>query len=106
MISMQEFKKVELCVARITSVENHPDADKLYVVQVDLGGETRTTVAGLKGHYDREELEGKLVVLVTNLEPARIRGVESKGMLLAAQQDEKVVLLAPERDIAPGSPVL
>jgi len=106
MITMQDFKKVEMRVAKIVSVEDHPDADKLFVLRVNLGDQTRTLVAGLKGHYAKAELEGKLVVVVCNLEPARIRGVESTGMLLAAQGGQNVVLLTLDRDIAPGSPVL
>ena len=106
MITFQQFKEVELRVARITSVENHPNADKLYVMQADVGGETRTLVAGLKGYYEAEELEGKLVLVVVNLEPARLRGVESQGMLLAAQEGETVSLVTLDKEVAPGSPVL
>ncbi len=107
MITIQDFKNVEMKVARVIGVEDHPDADKLVIIRADVGEEkTRTLVAGLKGHYTNEELEGKLVVVVTNLEPAQLRGVRSEGMLLAAQEDDRVVLLTMESDIAPGSPVL
>jgi methionine--tRNA ligase beta chain len=73
---------------------------------VDLGTEERTLVAGLKPYYKPEEMEGKLIVVVANLAPAKLRGVESRGMLLAAEDDEgHVVFLSPERDIKPGSKI-
>ena len=106
-ISYKDFQKVELKVGTIISAEDHPNADKLQVLRVDVGEDApRTTVAGLKGHYEAAELVGKTVVVVTNLEPAMLRGVESQGMVLAAQQGGKVVLLALDREIAPGSSVL
>jgi methionyl-tRNA synthetase len=106
MISIEDFKKVQLVVGRITSVADHPNASKLYVMQLDLGGETRQTVAGLKPYYQPEELTGKLVAVVANLEPVVLRGVESQAMILAAAdapQASKVVFLTPEKDMAPGS---
>ena len=107
MIGYQDFKKVELKVGKVLSVGDHPNADKLLVLRVDLGEEApRTLVAGLKGHYTPEQLEGKLIVVVANLEPAQLRGVASNGMLLAAQDGEKVVILALDEEVAPGSPVL
>ena len=93
MISYQDFKKVELKVGKVLSVEDHPNADKLLVIRVDLGEETpRTLVAGLKPYYRPEQLEGRRVVVVANLEPAQLRGVASNGMLLAAQDGERVYL--------------
>lgn len=108
MISFQEFKNVEMQVGKVVSVEEHPNADKLQILRVDIGeDDPRTLVAGLKGHYTAEELEEKLIVVVTNLEPTRLRGVESEGMLLAAQEnDDKVVILTLDEPIQPGSPVL
>ena len=108
MISMDEFQKVDLKVGRVVSADDHPDADNLMVLKVDVGeDDPRTLVAGLVGHYSLDELEGKLVVVVTNLEPARLRGIESRGMVLAAQgDDDNVVLLTLDEDIEPGSPVL
>jgi methionyl-tRNA synthetase len=106
MISINDFAKVELKIGEVLSVEDHPNADKLLVLDVNLGDERRRLVAGLKGHYTPEELTGKRVVVVTNLEPATLRGVESRGMLLACQDGDRVVILTPERDAAPGSPVL
>ncbi len=108
MISFQDFKEVDMQVGRVLSVEEHPNADKLQILRVDVGeDDPRTLVAGLKGHYTADELEDKLIVVVTNLEPTRLRGVESEGMLLAAQEnEEKVVVLTLDEPIEPGSPVL
>jgi methionyl-tRNA synthetase len=107
MISYQDFKKVELKIGKVLSVVDHPNADKLLVLRVDLGEDApRTLVAGLKGHYTPEQLEGRLIVVVANLQPAQLRGVASNGMLLAAQEGQKVVVLAPDAEVAPGSPVL
>ncbi len=86
-------EKVELTVARITAVERHPKADKLYIESVDLGTEKRQIVSGLVGHYTPEELAGRNVIMVTNLKPARLRGVDSQGMLLAAQDGTQVEVL-------------
>lgn len=107
MITIQDFKKVELKVGKILKVEDHPDADKLVVMRVDVGEDSpRTLVAGLKEYYANEDLQGKSCVVVTNLEPAQLRGVKSNGMLLAAQDGDRVVLLNTDEGISPGSPVL
>ena len=106
MITFDEFKKMELLVGRVTSVENHTNADKLYVIQIDLGTETRQVVAGLRPYYEPEQLVGKNVVVVANLDPAELRGVTSNGMILAAQDGDKVIILQPESDVSPGSRVL
>lgn len=107
MIGFREFQQVEMKVGKVVAVEDHPNADKLMIIRTDVGEDSpRTLVAGLKGYYTKEQLEGKLVVVVTNLEPARLRGVQSDGMLLAAQEGEEVVVLTLDKEIAPGSPVL
>jgi methionyl-tRNA synthetase len=106
MISFAEFKKMELRVAEVVSVETHPNADKLYVMKINLGGEERQIVAGLKPYYKPEELQGKKIVVVTNLEPVVLRGEKSEGMLLAAQDGPNVIIVVPERDVHPGSPIL
>ena len=82
-------------VAKIVSVKDHPNADKLYVVELDVG-EKRTVCAGLKESYTKEELKDKLVVLVYNLQPADLRGVESQGMILAAVKKDAVRILQPK----------
>lgn len=97
-------RKVELRVARITEVERHPKADKLFIESVDLGTETRKIVSGLVGYYTEAELKGRNVIMVTNLKPARLRGVESQGMLLAAQDGELVEVLFADH-ARPGDPV-
>ncbi len=108
-ITFNDFKRLELVVGTIMSVEPHPNADKLYVFKVDLGGEQRQLVAGLKPYYAPEQLAGKQVVVVANLEPRPLRGIESRGMLLAAQHPDRpdeVIIVSPERPMAPGARVL
>ena len=102
-LSFEDFKKMQLVVGRVVSVENHPDADKLFIVQVDLGSETRQLVAGLRPWYPADRLMGRSVVIVANLAPVKIRGVDSNGMLLAAQDGENVVILTTEVPVSPGS---
>lgn len=107
MISFDEFVKVKLRTGKVIEASDHPNADKLIVLKVDLGGEQRQICAGLKGYYTPEELLGKSLVLVTNLAPRMMRGVESQGMLLAASSADrsKVVVLTPDADIEPGAGV-
>ena len=93
-----------LKVAKILSVEDHPDADKLYVIKVYLGLEQRQLVAGIKESYSKEELVGRNIVVVSNLKPAKLRGVESQGMLLAASDKEATRLLSVEKS-SPGDQV-
>jgi len=101
--SFEDWKKIDLRVGEIATVEDHPNADKLVVMTVDMGNETRTLVAGLKEHYDTDELVGKKVVVFTNLEQKELRGVKSEGMVLAAVNDDTVVLISPEMDIPNGA---
>ena len=84
---------MDLRAARIIDVKRHPDAEKLYIETIDLGTEQRTIVSGLVPHYKEEELNGHMIVLVSNLKPALLRGVESKGMLLAASEGKTVEVL-------------
>ncbi len=104
-ISIQDFSEIDLRVAEIKSAEEHPDADKLVVLKVDSGDGEKQLVAGIKNHYSIEELVGKKIIVVNNLAPAVLRGVESQGMLLAARDGDEVVLLTTEKDVAPGSKV-
>lgn len=98
------FSKLDLRVAKIIEVSDHPKADKLYIMQVDLGPlGKRTIVAGMKPYYQKQELAGKSIVMVTNLKPAVIRGVESKGMLLAATDADRIVSLLDPGDGSPGA---
>ena len=107
MISFKDFQKLDLRVATIKEVKDHPNADKLLILNIDLGsGGERQLVAGIKGVYEIEELIGKQIVIVTNLEPATIRGVESKGMLLAAEGEMgKPILIVPEKQTIPNSKI-
>jgi len=105
-VSFDEFKRLDLRVGTVTSAEPHPNADKLVVMKVDLGDEERQLVAGLRPQYEPEQLNGKHVVVVANLQPATLRGVESRGMLLAAQSGGEVVVVSPERPVPPGAKVL
>lgn len=103
MIPFEDFKKMELRVATILKVEEHPNADKLYIVTIDLGDKTKQIVAGIRNHYKLEGLAGRQVVVVDNLEPAILRGVESQGMLLAASDEFGISIVAPDRIVKPGS---
>lgn len=107
LIQFDDFAKLDLRVATVRQAEPHPAADKLLVLQVDLGGEQRQLVAGLRGHYEPEALVGRQIIVVTNLAPRKMRGLDSQGMLLAASTADHsdVVLLTTERAIAPGSSV-
>ncbi len=116
MIAFEDFAKVDLRVARVVHAEPHPNADRLLKLQLDDGsGTPRQICAGIKGYYTPEQLIGKHIVIVANLEPRTIRGEESRGMLLAAsdapkdpnapQSERNVVVLKPMSEIAPGSVV-
>lgn len=105
MISIEDFKKMELRIAEIISAAPHPQADRLLVLHVKIGEEERTLVAGIRAHYTNSELVGKKVVVVSNLEPATIRGVTSEGMILAASSGERLTLLIPEREMPSGAAV-
>jgi len=105
MVTFAEFKKLEIKVAKIKEVKDHPNADKLYVIVIDLGDKLKQIVAGIKSAYTKEDLVGKQVVVVDNLEPAVLRGVESQAMLLAAQDDQGVCIIMPGREMKLGSVV-
>ena len=104
--TLEDFKKIQLKIGSIVSAELHPQADRLLVLKVDVGGgETRQVVAGIRGSYEPAALVGKHVVVVANLKPATIRGVESQGMVLATTSGEGLALVTPDRPSQPGSPV-
>lgn len=103
MVTFEEFKKLDLKVAEIKEVQDHPNADRLYVITIDVGDARKQIVAGIKNFYSRESLLGRQVVVVNNLEPAMVRGVESQAMLLAAQDAEGVCIVSPDRKAAAGS---
>jgi len=111
-VSFDDFVKLDLRIAKIVEAEPHPNADRLLRLQLDDGsGTPRQICAGIKGHYEPEDLVGKSIVIVANLAPRKIRGEESRGMLMAASNAPKgegersVILLTPMSDIEPGSTV-
>lgn len=106
-ITIDDFAKVKLRVGRVVEAMEHPKADKLLVLKVDLGTETRQICAGIRAHYTPDQLVGKNIVVVANLAPRMMRGLESQGMLLAASgpDRDRVVVLTTESDVAPGSSV-
>jgi methionyl-tRNA synthetase len=107
MITFDQFLQMDLRVGKVTECHDHPNADKLLVLKVDMGDKTRQLCAGIRGHYQPDELVGKNVIVVANLAPRQMRGELSQGMLLAAVSDnrEQIVLLTAEREITPGSRV-
>jgi methionine--tRNA ligase beta chain len=104
-ISFDDFLKLDLRVATIVEVAEHPNADKLLILQIDLAGERRQLVAGIRSSYSPEALLGRQIVVVANLEPRKLRGVESNGMLLAAISADGPVILTTERDVPSNAEV-
>lgn len=105
-ITIDDFDKVELRTAKVLDCKNHPDADKLLVFQLDLGDEKRQVVSGIRKYYEPEDLVGKTVVVVTNLAPVKLRGVESNGMILSAEsKDGRLSLITSLEDVDPGAGV-
>lgn len=106
MINLEDLKKLEIRIGRIISAEKVDGADKLLRLLVDLGGEERQIVSGIALSYpDPNVLVGRQVPILANLEPRTIRGLESRGMLLAVSHGEGVALLHPDQDVLPGSEV-
>lgn len=95
-VSYTDFARLELRVARVIEARPHPNADKLLLLQIDVGDEQKQIVAGIRQFYTPEQLVGRKIIVVNNLEPAMLRGETSSGMLLAATSGEKVVLLQPD----------
>jgi methionyl-tRNA synthetase len=106
-VAFEDFAKLDLRVATVISAEPHPNADKLVVLRLDVAGQPRTIVAGIRGHYEPAPLAGTQIVIVANLAPRVMRGIESQGMLLAAVSADHsaVVLVRPDKPIASGSAV-
>lgn len=105
LITIDDFDKLDLRVAEIIVARKHPDADKLLVIELRVGDETRQVVSGIAKHYKAEDLIGKKVILVYNLKPVKLRGIESHGMILAADKGKKLTLATTLEDIASGSKV-
>lgn len=104
-ISIEDFDKVKLKVAEVIEVKDHPNADKLLVLKLKLGDEIRQVVSGIKKYYSKEDLVGKKVVVIANLKPVKLRGIESKGMILAAEKDGKLTLVSTLEDIESGATI-
>lgn len=106
-ISYEDFEKLDLVVGQIMKIEEIPNADKLYKLTINIGEDTRTVCAGIKEYYSKDELKGRKIVLLANLAPRKLKGIESQGMILAASTEnhEEVVLISPEADIEVGSRV-
>jgi len=105
MISFKDFKKIKMKVGTITKVEEIPNSKNLVKLRVDIGGEVKQAVAGLKSHYKLSELEGKQFVFLTNLEPTKLMGELSEIMVLAAVEDHRVALVKPDKEMSNGAVV-
>jgi methionyl-tRNA synthetase len=105
LLDIAEFAKAKLRVAQVLQAERVPGADKLLKLQIDLGAEKRQIVAGIAQHYSPESITGKKIIVVTNLKPAVIRGIDSNGMLLAAKAGAKLFVVTPDGDLPPGASV-
>jgi methionyl-tRNA synthetase len=104
-ITYEEFQKLDIRIGLVENVEKVPKTDKLLKLTVDIGTEKRTLVAGLAEYYKAEDLIGKKIVVLVNLQPRKMRGVLSQGMLLAAEDGKLVSFLTPEKDVSPGSKI-
>ena len=105
LIGIEDFAKVKLQVAEVKAAEKVPGADKLLKLQLEIGRELRQIVAGIAEYYEPESLLGKKIIVVTNLKPVKLRGIESNGMLLAAQKNKKLTLLTVDSDIPSGAKI-
>ncbi len=104
-ITIEDFKKIDLRVAKILDVQEIPGVDRLWKLEIDLGSEKKSIVAGVKKFYTAEQLRGKSIVVINNLVPSVIRGVESNGMLLAAKDESGLTLITVDKDIPAGSAI-
>jgi len=104
-IQFSDWEKLDLRVGKILKVEDIEGADRLYKLTINIGKENRTICAGIKQHYSKDELKGKKIVLIANLAPRKMRGIESQGMMLAAvsEDESKVSLIEPGKDAEVGS---
>jgi methionyl-tRNA synthetase len=101
-ITYDDFAKIDLRVATVLAAREHPNANKLLLLDIEVGEVRKQIVAGIRGHYEPATLVGRQIVVVNNLQPAMIRGEESNGMLLAASDPSGVLLLRPDRDCQSG----
>jgi methionyl-tRNA synthetase len=104
-IDISEFGRLELLVAQVLKAERVEGANRLLKLQIDLGREKRQIVAGIAEFYSPEEMTGRKIVVVANLKPTTIRGIESDGMLLAAKKGKQLSIVTVDRDLPPGAKV-
>ncbi len=105
MVRLDEFRKLDIRIARVLEVNDHPNADKLFLLKIDTGEKQKQIVAGIKNFYKKEDLVGKQIVVIDNLEPVTLRGESSEGMLLAAQGEGTISVLIPDKPVKQGSKV-
>ncbi len=105
MVTIEDFQKLDIRIGEIKSAEDVPESDKLVKLKVDIAGQEKQIVAGLRPEYSSQDLVGKQIVVLTNLKPAKIKGIESQGMLLAALENGKPILIAPQKAVKSGSKV-
>lgn len=106
MITFEEFRKMDIRVGKVKNAEKVKGTERLLKLEVDIGSEIRTLVAGIGDVYSAEKMVGKEIPILTNLKPKVIRGIESKGMILCVDVNGKPVLIRPERDVPPGSKII
>ncbi len=104
-ISFNDFKKLDLRIGKVLEAEVIEESDKLLKLKVDIGDETRQIIAGIKKYYSPEQIIGREIVVIANLEPRTMLGFESQGMLLAADIKGEPILLKPDKEVPPGSQI-
>jgi methionyl-tRNA synthetase len=105
-VNLDEFKRLDIRVGKVVDAQDHPNADKLLVLRIDVGGgQVVQTVAGIKAFYPASSMIGRSVIVLCNLQPVTLRGVQSHGMILAASSEGRIVILVPEQQLPPGSKV-
>lgn len=105
MITYEDFKKLDIKIGEIISAEKVENSDKLIKLKIDIGSEKRQVVAGIAASYSPKELIGKQILVIVNLEPRKLMGIESQGMILAADLDDKPILLYPDKKVTNGSSI-
>jgi len=104
-INFEEFQKIDLRIAKVISAEKVKDSEKLLKLEIDIGKEKRQIIAGISKFYEPKELIGREIVVVVNLEPRTLMGLESQGMVLAASDEGRSILLKPDKEVLPGTKI-
>ena len=104
-VTYDDFAKLDLRIATVLAAREHPNADKLVLLTIKVGEEEKQIVAGIRAHYQPQDLVGRQIVVVNNLQEVVLRGEESRGMLLAASDDQGIALLRPDRECQSGAVV-